>query len=160
MQIQPSDSLYVLHLYCLSTIVQLHNILLILLMLFQFDSLRLCLAKEERKHHQPGGHGSEDAEGEEEGLHSTNLGQTSQALSPEKEAAEAEAMDATNVGQPHDLGDGPHVPAGSTQVTFQSSLDWKHAAAVGTPSPCMIGISRCRNVVCMCLQGCFRDMFV
>jgi len=76
---------------------------------------------EERKHHQPGGHGSEDAEGwEEEGLHSTNLGQTSQALSPQKEAAEAEAMDATNVSQTQDLGDGPHVPAGSTQVTFQS----------------------------------------
>lgn len=98
---------------------------------------------EERKHHQPGGHGSEDAEGwEEEGLHSTNLGQTSQALSPQKEAAEAEAMDATNVSQTQDLGDGPHVPAGSTQVTFQSLSTFSRGSSGSGQRPNTVAVEQ------------------
>lgn len=93
---------------------------------------------EQRKHHQPGGHGSEDTEGwDEDGLHSTNLGQTSQALSPE--AAEAEAREATNVGQPQELGDGPQVPAGNMQVTFQS-LSTSRSSSRSGPRPNTVAV--------------------
>eukprot|EP00435_Cladocopium_sp_Y103_P066952 s241_g29.t1 len=96
--------------------------------MFMMNSIGLCGPRfhterraEQRKHHQPGGHG-EDAEGlEEVGLHSTNLGQSQALQSADPDAkVETEAMEGTNVGQPQDLGDGHQVPAGNMQVTFQS----------------------------------------